>query len=129
MHIHFDVGSTLTMINSLPFHFDKNNLKLIFISFKTKSYIEKVCNISKRRSKRIENKHFAFICTICTICTQVQINLLHLESRGKFLKHCSHGQKYTRGANLHNCAHEPSFKSPYPIRINTVARTPFPTKL
>ena len=45
MHIYFDVGST--MINNLPFHFDKNNLKFIFISFKTKSYAEKVCNISK----------------------------------------------------------------------------------
>ena len=45
MHIYFDVGST--MINSLPFHFDKNNLKFIFISFKTKSYTAKLCNISK----------------------------------------------------------------------------------
>ena len=31
----------------LPFHSDKINLKFIFISFKTKSYTEKVCNISK----------------------------------------------------------------------------------
>ena len=59
-----------------------------------------------RRSKRIENTHFAFICTICTrvqTCIRVQINLLHLESRSKFapgckfalgckfLKHRSHG--------------------------------------
>ena len=41
------------------------------------------------------------------ICTRVQINLLHLKSRSKlapgskFLKHRLHGQKYTRGANLH----------------------------
>ena len=45
MHIYFDVGPT--MINSLSFHFDKNNLKFIFILFKTKSYTEKVWNISK----------------------------------------------------------------------------------
>ena len=50
---------------------------------------------------------------MCTICTRVQINLHHPEGRSKFapgcefLKHRSHGQKYTRmqictpGANLH----------------------------
>ena len=76
------------------------------------------------RSKCIKIKHFAFMCTICTrgqICTRVQINLHHLKRWSKFapgckfLKHRSHGQKYTRGANLHpgckfapgaNCAHE-----------------------
>ena len=75
---------------------------------KTKSYTEKVCKISKSpiRSKRIENTHFAFICTIChrvQTCIRVQMNLLHLESRSKFapgckfalgckfLKHISHG--------------------------------------
>ena len=71
----------------LPFHFDKNNIKFIFISFKTKSYTERSAIYQNRRSKRIENTHFAFICTICTrvqICPWVQINLLHLESRSKF---------------------------------------------
>ena len=47
MHIHFYFNVGSTMINSLPFHYDKNNLKFIFISFKTKSYTEKVCTISK----------------------------------------------------------------------------------
>ena len=57
------------------------------------------------------------MCTNCTrvqICTRAQINLHHLESRSKSsapgckfafgcksLKHRSHGQKYTPGANLH----------------------------
>ena len=50
------------------------------------------------------------MCTIYTrvqICTRVQINLHHLEGRSKFapgckfLKHRSHGQKYTPSANLH----------------------------
>ena len=42
------------------------------------------------------------------ICTRVQINLHHFESRSKFapgckfLKHRSHGQKYTPCANLHS---------------------------
>ena len=45
MHIYFDVGST--MINSLPLNLIKTILNLFFISFWTKSYIEKVCNISK----------------------------------------------------------------------------------
>ena len=42
MHIYFDVGST--MINSLPFNCDKNDLKIFFLSFKTIMYTEKVCN-------------------------------------------------------------------------------------
>ena len=76
------------------------------------------------QSKCIEIIQFAFMCTICTrvqICSRVQINLHHLEGRSKFapgykfLKHRSHGQKYTPGANLPpganlhpgaNCAHE-----------------------
>ena len=58
MHIYFDVGST--MINSLPFHLDKNNFDIYFLSFKTKSYIptEKVCNISK--SPIETNKKYTF---------------------------------------------------------------------
>ena len=113
----------------LPFHFDKNNLKFILYIVKTKSYTEKSAIYQNRRSKRIENSHFAFkhVCTICTrvqICPRVQINLLHLESRSKFdpVQICTRVQifktpftwpKYTRGANLHpvaNCAYEPSFR-------------------
>ena len=106
MHIYFNIGST--MINSLPFHCDKNNF--IFLYRLRQNRIQKRYAIyQNRRSKRLENTHFAFI---CTICTRVQINLLHLESRikfapgckfspgRKFLKHRSHGQ---------NCAYEPSF--------------------
>ena len=67
---------------------------------------KRTAKYQNRRSKRIENIHFAFICTICTrvqTCIRVQINLLHLESRSKFatgcefalgckfLKHLSHG--------------------------------------
>ena len=62
------------------------------------------------------------MCTICTqvqICTRMHINLHHLESKSKsafgckfapgskLLKHRSHGQKYTLGAN---CAHERGLK-------------------
>ena len=115
------------MINSCLFILIKT-IKNLFLYRLRRNRIQKRSAIyQNRRSKRIENTHFAFICTICTrvqICPRVQINLLHLESRGKFtrckfapgckfLKHRSHGQKYTRGANLHpgaNCAYEPSFR-------------------
>ena len=110
------------MINSCLFILIKT-IKNLFLYRLRRNRIQKRSAIyQNRRSKRIENTHFAFI---CTICTRVQINLLHLERRSKFapganlhpgckfLKHRSHGQKYTRGANLHpgaNCAYEHSFR-------------------
>ena len=107
------------MGEQLDFYFDENNIKFTFYIglYKKRSVIYK-----NSQSKRIEINHFAFI---CTNCTRVQINLLHLKRRSKFapgcklapgckfLKHRSHGKKYTRGANVHpgaNCAYEPSLK-------------------
>ena len=68
------------MISSLPFHFDKNNLKFISISFKTKSYTEKVCNISKSPIETYRKY------TFCVHMHNLHpdANLLHLESRSKF---------------------------------------------
>ena len=107
MYIYFDFGST--MINSLHFRFDKNNEKFIFISFKTKSYTEKVCNISK---SPIETYRKYTFCVHMHNLHPVQINLLYLESRSKFapgkfaseckfFKHHSHGKaKNTPGVQI-----------------------------
>ena len=95
------VGST--MINSCLFISIKTIYNL-FLNRLRRNRIQKRSAIyQNRRSKRIENTHFAFICTICIrvqicprvpICPRVQINLLHLESRSKFAP----------GANLHSGA-------------------------
>ena len=92
------------------------------------------------QSKCIENIQFAFMCTICIrvqICTRMQINLHHLEGRSnfatgcKFLKHRSHGQKYTPGAdaNLHPGANKfapPRRQEQICTRVQTqILKTPF----
>ena len=107
-HSYFVVWSA--MINILIFILIKTSVELIFISVLYRIKIKMPATNQYLRSKCIEVKYFAFMCTICArvqICTRVQINLHHLEScskfaprckfaRGcKFLKHRSHGQKYT----------------------------------
>ena len=123
--IYFDVWSTIR--KSLIFFVIKPYKIYFSYRFIQRSYEKRSAIYQNSRSKRIEIKHFAFICTNCTrvqIYTRVQINLLHLESsleqncfrvqictRVQILKHRSHGQKYTRGANLHpGCKFVPGCK-------------------
>ena len=105
MHIYFDVGST--MINSLPLNLIKQ-FKIYFLyRFRQNRIQDRSAIYQNRLSKRIENTHFAFICTTrVQICNRVQIYLLHLESeqictRVQILKTPFTWPKYTRGANLH----------------------------
>ena len=101
------------------FHVDKNNIKFAFYIGLYKMVIEKVCNISNFPIKTYRNKK------ICVHMPKLHpsASLLHLKSRRefatgcklapgfKFLKHRSHGQNYTRGANLHSgCKFAPGCK-------------------
>ena len=95
--IYIHVLTVVLLSNSLIFILIKNSFKLIFISvlYATNQNL---------RSKCIEIKHFA---SMCTNCTRVQIRntsrvgaTLHAGANvhpgGKFLKRRSHGQKYIR---------------------------------
>ena len=81
------------------------------------------CNLDTTTLKPCSYAQFATGCKFVPgskqICStpKVGANLHPMQckfSHGcKFLKHRSHGKKYTRGANLHpgaNCAYEPSFR-------------------
>ena len=103
-------------------YFEKNSFKFIFISVLYIIVINMSATYQNLRSKCIEIKHFAFM---CTICTRVQINLQHLAppreleqvqtcTRVQILKtpftwpKIHPGCKYAPGAN---CTHERVFRN------------------
>ena len=111
--------------------FSIKQLEIYFYSLLNNIVIENACHLSKSPNKMYLNY---------TVCVHVHnlhsganlhpgANKLAPPRRQeqictgcKFLKHRSHGQKYTPGANLHsgaNCAHERGFR-----RCNTGKKFP-----
>ena len=105
----------------LPFQFDKKQFKIYFYI----GYDEKVCNISKSPIETY--RKYTFCVHMHNLHPGANLppgankfapprkkeQICKFAPGCEFLKHRTHGQKFTRGANLHtgaNCAYEPCFR-------------------